>query len=102
MHIVLACRTNHTFLSCCPHSSLTCTALLCNLVCLGFQPETMYYDKFFCGYLLQADIGVKFQPSVASALHNQGLLCVCLITWKTGGDNGFWLLLAQFDPGLNS
>lgn len=77
------------FLSCCPHSSLACTALLCNLVCLGFQPETMYYDKFFCGYLLQADVGVKFQPSVAIALHNQGLLCVCLITWKTGGDNGF-------------
>jgi len=49
----------------------------------------MYYDKFFCGYLLQADVGVKFQLSVASALHNQGLLCLCLITWKTGGDNGF-------------
>jgi hypothetical protein len=90
MHIVLACRTNHTFFCHVAHIDLW-LALLFYVIWFVWASSlnTIHYDKFFCGYLLQADVGVKFQLSVASALHSPGLLCLCLITWKTGGDNGF-------------
>jgi hypothetical protein len=89
MHFVLACRTNHTFFFCHVAHIHLWFALLCYVIWFDWASSLkLFLVIFFCGYLLQADVGVKFQPSVASALHDKGLLCLCLIMWKTGGDNG--------------
>jgi len=74
LHIVLACTTNNTFFCPVAHIHLW-LALLCYIIWFVWASR-LFIMTFFCGYLCQADVGVKFQPSVASALHNQGLLCL--------------------------